>query len=229
MPRYAVIGLGRFGQELVHQLKRDRSNEVIALDRNIRPVEAIKQYADRAIRLDARHIEALREHDLGRVDAAIVCVADDLEANELAVIALKEMKVPLIVSRCATDTQSQILSAVGADVTTVPLTESARAIALRVTMPEGLRCLDLGGGQAVVYLPVFAGVESFALEKLALFREGVFVLGVERLQERRRAVQLRPAPTTLLSPGDVLLLAGPIDELRAAVGELLQGWIPAKT
>lgn len=228
MPRYAVIGLGRFGQEVVHQLKRDRRNEVIAIDRNIRPVEAIKQYADRAVRLDARHIEALRQHDLGRVDAAIVCVADDLEANELAVVALKEMNVRLIVSRCATERQSQILAAVGADVTTVPLAETARAIALRVTMPEGLKCIDLGGEQAVIYVPVFAGVAPFALETLDILQEGVFILGVERIDGKRRTVQLRPALTAQLSPGDVLLLAGPIPELRPAVEHLLQRWIATK-
>ncbi len=227
MARFAVIGLGRFGRALVHQIKRiSDSHQVIAVDRNIRPVEAIKDFADRSVRLDARHIEALRGQGLERVDVGIVCVSDDLEANELAVVALKQMNVPVVLSRCETEAQAQILTAVGADVTVVPLIESARALALRATFPRGLKTVDLGGGQAVVTLPITEGVESFPLESVALFREGVFVLGVERRQGKSRAVRLRPEPATQLAAGDHLLLAGPLSELRTVTRELLQSWEP---
>ncbi|MEQ8762443.1 MAG: TrkA family potassium uptake protein [Planctomycetota bacterium] len=223
MGRYAVIGLGRFGQELVRYLK-DRRHEVIAVDRNIRPVEAIKDYADRAVRLDARHIEALKEQGLERVDCAVVCIADDLEANELAVMALREMGVPMVVSRAGTETQAQILQAIGADVTVVPLAESARAVALRVTLPPQVWAIDIGFDHALVHLPVPSWVSPFRLESVESKKEGVRVLGVRRPEASGRRLQLRPEPGAEGAGGDLLILGGPQSALTEAIWERHQKW-----
>ncbi|MHC4286269.1 MAG: NAD-binding protein [Planctomycetota bacterium] len=59
MKRFAVIGLGRFGQKLAIALAMSGA-EVIAIDRNRDEIELIRDQVSLAVRLDSTDEEALK-------------------------------------------------------------------------------------------------------------------------------------------------------------------------
>lgn len=113
MARFLVIGLGRFGASLAETLN-DNGCEVIAVDRNMDNVAAIKDRVAYAMQLDASDTEALRSLEVTTCTAAIVSMGEDFESSVECVAALKEAGVAKVIARARTARQGRILLAVGA-------------------------------------------------------------------------------------------------------------------
>lgn len=111
--RYLVIGLGRFGSALARSLAQ-RGCEVVAVDRDMAMVDAIKDRVGYAVQLDGSDPTALASVDASECQAALVCMGEGFEASVLTVAALKETGVRTIVARAMTARQGRILKAVGA-------------------------------------------------------------------------------------------------------------------
>ena len=76
MQKFAVIGLGRFGQRLARALAASGA-EVIAIDRNPRLVESVRDDVTLAVRLDSTDSEALGAQGVADVDLAVVGIGED--------------------------------------------------------------------------------------------------------------------------------------------------------
>ncbi len=108
MRQIAVIGLGRFGSTIAHTLS-DKGVEVIAIDVDKEKVEDIKDYVSVAVSIDSTDEKALKAIGVDNVDAAIVCIGDNVEANLLTTSVLKKMGVRNIFARAMDNLQAQIL------------------------------------------------------------------------------------------------------------------------
>ena len=73
MKRFAVIGLGRFGQKLAIALAMSGA-EVIAIDKNREQIELIRDQVSHAVRLDSTEEEALKAQGVEKVDVAVVSI-----------------------------------------------------------------------------------------------------------------------------------------------------------
>jgi len=71
MRRFAVIGLGRFGQKLAIALAMSGA-EVIAIDKNRDAIELITDQVSHAVRLDSTDEEALKAQGVDKMDVAII-------------------------------------------------------------------------------------------------------------------------------------------------------------
>jgi trk system potassium uptake protein TrkA len=111
--RYLIIGLGRFGAALAESLA-EQGAEVIAVDRDMAMVDAVKHKVAYAIELDATDAQALLSVDPLRCRAAIVAIGENFEATVMTLAALKEVGVRDIVARSRSARESRILQAVGA-------------------------------------------------------------------------------------------------------------------
>ena len=116
MKRFAVIGLGRFGEKLAIALSMSGA-EVIAIDKDRMIIEDIRDQVTQAVRLDSTDEDALKAQGIDKVDVAIVGMGERGRAFEsaiLTVVNLKAMGVPQIYARAADLTSGQVFSAVGA-------------------------------------------------------------------------------------------------------------------
>jgi trk system potassium uptake protein TrkA len=111
--RYLIIGLGRFGAALAESLA-EQGAEVIAVDRDMAMVDAVKSKVAYAIELDATDPQALLSIDPLKCRAAIVAIGENFEATVLTLAALKEVGVRDIIARSRSARESRILQAVGA-------------------------------------------------------------------------------------------------------------------
>jgi len=149
MKRFLIIGLGRFGRRLARALT-EAGQEVIAADKTEDLVERVRDEVALAVRLDATDEEPLKAQEVGDVDAAVVSIGEDFEANVLATTTLKAMGVPKVISRASTGTQRRILRRVGADEVILPEEEVADRLARQLVNPNIVEHLSLSEGHSLV-------------------------------------------------------------------------------
>lgn len=138
--RFLVVGLGRFGTALAESLGR-QGVEVIAVDRNMASVDAVKDQVALAAELDATDPRALASIEAQTCAAAIVAIGEDFEAAVLTVAALKEAGVPKIIARARSAREGRILAAVGASKTIEIESEMGRQLGATLAagdLPVGL-------------------------------------------------------------------------------------------
>lgn len=213
MQRFAVIGLGRFGEHLAKALTSS-GDEVIGIDRDAELVDNIRDEVAVAVRLDGTDRAALEAQGVGEVDAAIVGIGEDFESSALTVAALKEMGVPRIVARAMTPTQASILRKVGADEIAYAEQESALRWARRLTLPNLKQYVELGEDHALVYMTAPAPLCGKSLAELDLRKKfGVNVVAVQHGSSGEAGAFAVPAPDTVIRPGDVLIVVGSSEHL----------------
>lgn len=133
--RYLIIGLGRFGAALAASLA-EQGAEVIAVDRDMAMVDAVKQRVAYALELDATDPQALLSVDPLKCRAAIVAIGENFEATVLTLAALKEVGVRDIIARSRSARESRILQAVGATEVIELEAEMGRTFGRRLSRPE---------------------------------------------------------------------------------------------
>lgn len=222
-PKFAVIGLGRFGSQLPETLTQNGA-QVLAIDRNRDVVDALKDRVALAVRLDSTDPEALRSQGIDQVDAAVVGIGEDFESAVLTVSALKSFGVPRIVCRAESAIRGRIVSQVGADSTVNPEAESAVRWAHRLMLPDLKDYVELGEGYSIIQIsapPAFHHKspgelrlrQAFHVTLVAIKRVVKVEEGGERRETEMQAINI-PEPDTKILPTDVLVLVGSNESLN---------------
>ncbi len=222
MERFAVIGLGRFGSRLAKNLAASGA-EVIAIDRDRRIVEELRDQVTLAIAMDATDEQALKIQGIDQVDCAVVGVGHNFEANALATVLLKSMRVKRVISRSGNDMQAQILRRIGADSVVSPEDEAADRWAHRLMAPFVIDHQEIAENYALIQMAVPESWQSKTLAELDLRRKHKVTVvairrrlqtssesGVDSYEERIVDV---PLPSSRLTSEDTLVIAGFNDDL----------------
>jgi trk system potassium uptake protein TrkA len=222
MKRFMVVGLGRFGRRLAQELTR-AGHEVIAVDIREEIVERMRDEVALAIRLDATDPEPLKAQGVDQLDAAVVSIGDDFEANALATANLKSLGVPEVVSRAATEIQRRILLRIGADRVIFPEDEMAIRLAGHLANPNILEHLELAAGHSLVQVRAPAEWVNRTLGQIDLRRKHeVNLVAIKRAvktttPEGEETVEEQvldlPMAHTMIRDGDILVLVGSTDSL----------------
>lgn len=217
MERFAVIGLGRFGSRLARNLSAQGA-EVIAIDRDRRVVEELRDQVTLAVALDATDEAALRLQGVDQVDCAVVCMGHNFEANALSTVLLKNLRVNKVISRSANDMQARILSRIGADSVVNPEDESSDRWTNRLLSPFIIDHVELGEGYAIVQMPTPEAWRGKSLAELDLRnRHNVTIVAIKRrtpsaspsgAEETEERVVDLPQPSSYLTADDLLVIAG---------------------
>lgn len=211
--RFAIIGLGRFGQRLAIGLA-EAGQEVIAIDTDRSLVEQIRDKVDLAVALDATDEQALSGHGVDEVDVAVVSMGDSFEANVLVTRLCKDLGIERVFSRAVLPIHERVLRRVGADDVINPEHESADRWISRLVTPQFLKQFPLEDGYSIVELPTPDDWAGQTLAELRPNRQfGVHVLAVKAQVEGRTMLQL-PKADQPLAPGAVLLIMGHVDDLQ---------------
>jgi len=220
--RYAVIGLGRFGNVLARRLAASGA-EVIAIDMDKNLIEEIQESVSLAIRMDATDEKALRAQGIDKIDVAIVSMGQCFEASTLVTVILKQLGVAHVITRATTATRAKILKLIGADEIISPEEESAQRLAQRLLTPHIIDYLELAGGSKLVQVlapkvmqnKTIAQVDfrrKYGVNIIALKKRKVTVneKGEEKVTEKIIDV---PLPDDVIEDGDVLYVTGKDDKI----------------
>ena len=86
--RIIVFGLGRFGSRLARELESSRI-EVVAVDRNGRLVEDIKDDVSVAVQMDSTNEEAMLAQNVGETDVCVIAIGEGFESTLLTTLIAK--------------------------------------------------------------------------------------------------------------------------------------------
>jgi trk system potassium uptake protein TrkA len=151
---------------------------------------------------------------LQEFDAAIVSIAENLEASVLATMLLKRLGVPRVVAKASGDLHSEILRRVGADQVVFPERDAGISLAHGWTSRSILDSLDVVEGYSVhrVLAPSqFVGKTIGDLDVHARFGVHLFILA------RDSEVSVFPGADQIIRAGDLILLAGKTSDVERAL------------
>lgn len=205
MKLFVVMGLGQFGRHTAMTLYESGS-DVLAMDEDAARVERIKNHVGQAVCMDATDPAALDAMQVGQADAAVVAFGEvQLEASILACAALRDLGVPKVVVRSSAETHGRILKRVGAHHVVYPEKQMGRQLAGSLLVDSMLEETTLPTGQVVAEVPLAPAHAGKTVQDLQLpTRHRLVVIGL-RHQQQWQGI---PAPETVLSAGDVLVVVG---------------------
>ena len=217
MRNIAVIGLGGFGSSLARELT-EKGIEVLAIDRDRDPVDAIKDSVTHAATLSSTDEDALRAVGIQNVDVAVVCIGEDVEANLLTTILLKKMGVHRIWTRALSPLQQEIIKMLEVDNIINLEEEMGSIVATSLASTNITRHIPLAKGHSIVELQVpaeFVGKTLRALDPRNKFSINIvavkkMVPGISDQGERivEELIEDVPQPDDVLEETDRLLVVG---------------------
>ena len=204
MKSYVVIGLGRFGSALALQLCKQGA-EVLAMDIREDLVQQVAGDVTHAVTADAQDKEVLRALGVRDFECAIVAIGDDLAASVLAVMNLKELGVPYIVSKAHDTTHSRVLEKLGVDRVVIPEKEHAQRLARSLHSHNVLDYIELSEDYGILEIPAPKSWIGKTLKELNVRAKlGVNIIAVENGQK----TNVSPSADYAIQPGDVMVVLG---------------------
>lgn len=148
MFQFAVIGLGRFGTQVV-RLLYESGHTVLAIDIGAAAVQRIKDHATQAVVLDARNKERLQALGIRDFDVVVISLGERLEASALVALHLKEIGVKRLIAKAGSDDHAKLLQLIGVDEIITPERQAAERLAHRMINAGVLDYIPLGAGYGI--------------------------------------------------------------------------------
>ena len=215
-----IVGLGRFGSEIVTALWKSAGIETIALDTQAEAVDEVKAVSDAAFVGDATDPKVLRGIGAAECDVAIVTFGENFEGTVLCVSELKRLGVKEIVARVATSATANVLLAVGATRVVHLEREMGRRVAVELVTPIAGDLLEFAHAHQL-YPWVAAGplVGSTLAEAELRKRHGITVLGYRRADVSSNRFEVA-GPNYKITKGDVLMVVGETSAIQRFVTQM---------
>lgn len=216
--RYAVIGLGQFGNAIAKQLA-DRGAEVLAIDNSENHIQAIRDEVAHAVTLDATDQKALMAQGLEDMDAVVVAIGEDFESLLLATVYLIELKVERIIARANGPQQRMILEKMGIKEILSPEDEVGKVVAERLLNPNILSFLQLPDDYEIVEIVTPKGIVNRSLDEVDLRNKYKLNLVTIKREfvvkgEKEQHVLGVPSSKTVLAETDTLVVFGQFQDIE---------------
>ena len=222
MRRVGVVGAGRFGMALAQSLA-ETGIEVVLVDRNGSLVQAAAKSGIGAVQGDATNPLTLEEAGFRECDVAVVAIGSNIEASTLATANCKEIGVPTVVAKAASELHGKILSKIGADQVVYPDRDSAHRLAHTISTRGAFDLLEISEGCSIAEINVPESCKDKTLAQADLRKKtGVTVLCIRRLDEnpkKPRAIVI-PGPNDQIHADDKLIVFGTMKQIDALTDEV---------
>lgn len=212
----AVIGLGQLGVSLATTLYR-LGHDVLAVDTDEKNVQSIASQITHAVQADATNETVLRELGIGNFDIAIVTTSA-IDNSVLSTILLKKLGVPYIIARADSELHGSILEKIGADKVVYPEHEMGTGIAHVLTLGDVIDYIPVVPGYGVLKLTAPSYFIRKTLSGLGFGSKGKWGVAVLLIQ-REKEVILTPSYEETVKSGDILVVAGNVDNLEELFAE----------
>ncbi|NBW73032.1 MAG: TrkA family potassium uptake protein [Microbacteriaceae bacterium] len=203
-----VIGLGRFGGALAQELV-ELGREVLGIDSDEARVQEYANYLTHVVETDPTNEEALRDLGVQDFDAAVVAISSSIETSILTASILMQLGVKQVWAKAATEAHGRILSQIGVHHVVYPDSDMGKRIAHQVGGDQ-LDYVQIDEGFVLAKTRASADLAGQTLEQLGFRRRnGIIVIATSGTDNHYEAA----GPSTLISEGDYLIVAGPKDKI----------------
>ena len=199
MKSVLLIGLGRFGMNLVHKLN-ELGHEVMAIDINEERVNDALPFVTNAQIGDTTDREFL------------VAIAHDFESAMITTNTVKEMGAPKVISRACSDIQEKLLKKIGADIIVYPEKQVAHWTALRYTLDTVFDYFELSDGFAIYEVSVPDNWQNKTIVDLNIRKK--YHLNILAIKEADGRLNVMVGSETKFAKGQRLLVLGKTEDIR---------------
>jgi trk system potassium uptake protein TrkA len=214
--RFAVIGLGQFGESIARTLS-DSGAEVLAIDIDLDKVEAIKDDVAYAVALDSTDVKALKAQNIQDMDAVVVAIGENFEGLLLTTVLLLELEVERIIARAANAQQRMILEKMGIKEILSPEETVGKTVAEMLLHPNMKSFLPLPDDYEIVEINTPNRVVDQTISEIGLREKyNLNLITVKRLYDEKVEGELKqvehiigvPRADTFLKETDIMILLG---------------------
>lgn len=207
----AVIGLGRFGSTIAKMLA-SMNHEVLGVDIDPEVVQKISPFITHAIVADTTDEEAIKALALSQFDIVIVAIGDNIQANLMTSMLLKEMNMPYVVSKAENALQGKMLKKMGVDKVIYPEYDVAQRLAQSLTRDHVMDYLQLSKNISLIEIKMPTFLVGANLKDSNLREKyNLNAVGIRRGED----LEVPPNPITILGEDDKLLVIGNNSDLDA--------------
>ncbi len=146
---FAILGMGRYGQELANALYNNGADVLIA-DEDSELINQLSSNATYAVCTDLTEPDNLEDLGLSNMDVVVICMSRHVEASVMCAMFAKEAGVPLVVAKAGSERMGRLLMKVGADKITYVEEESARRAANHLVSDNILEYFDLSDNLCMI-------------------------------------------------------------------------------
>lgn len=201
--QFVVIGLGRFGSSVAKTLMK-LGHEVLALDKHEQAVQSIMNEVTQAVQADAREEETLRALGVRNLDVGIVAIGDDLEANILITLMLKEMGIPYVVAKAQSVQHGKVLEKIGADKIVYPEQDMGIRLANNLSRTNVMDFIELSLDYSIFEIIAPTQFINKTLGKLNL--RAVYKVNVVAIKKGADQIVIAPGANSVVEEKDILVI-----------------------
>lgn len=202
--QYAVIGLGRFGTSVARTLY-DYGHEVLAIDNDAERVQRLSNEFTHIIQADTTDENTLKEIGIRNFDAAVVAIGENVQANILTTLQLKELGVKYIIVKAQNLLHGKMLEKIGADKVIYPERDMGKRVAHNLMFTNVLEHIELSPklGLVEVTAPQSLLQKSLAESNLRA-KFGINVVAIKRDEN----LIVSPLAEEKIIANDILIVVG---------------------
>ncbi|MGI6435858.1 MAG: potassium channel family protein [Syntrophomonadaceae bacterium] len=202
--QFAILGLGRFGFSLVRELSR-MGLDVLAVDADPNRVNNARDIATYAVEADTTDENVLKALGIRNFDVVVVAIGENIQSNILTTILLKDMGVPMVVSKAQNNLHGKVLEKIGTDLVVYPERDMAVRVAHSLLTKSVIDHINLSSEYSILEIitpSLFVGKslrESNIREK-----HNVNIIAIKRGDE----IIVNPTPQETIVAKDILVVLG---------------------
>jgi trk system potassium uptake protein len=202
--QYAVIGLGRFGGRVVEMLAK-AGHYVLAIDKSPEKIAYYSDIATHAVEADTTNESVLKDLGIHNMQTVVVGIGDDIQANIMTSMILKELGVAYIISKARNSIHGNILKKIGINKIVFPERDSGTRVAHNLISHRVLDYVDLSDSLGIIEMvapPPFINKTLNQIDCRKHFNATIISI------KRNKNLLNIPDEDVMILDGDVLIITG---------------------
>jgi len=208
---FAVIGLGRFGSNLAETLHSMGYN-VLGVDVDTEKVQDNVDNCTHVVQADATDEDTLNSLGVSNFEVAVVSIGHNLEASALVTLSVKELGVPMVISKASTETHGKLLQRVGADRVVFPERDMGVRLANHLALDNIVDFLEVTPDVSIIEANTTPQMHGHTLRDLQL--RAKYDINVVAIRRDNGEVEVSPGGDDPVQEGDILIVLGENEAVR---------------
>ena len=206
---YGIIGLGRFGAALAHELANSGA-DLVVLDRDEEKIREMREYTENAFIVKNLDKKTLEETGIHHCNIVILCIGEQLDVSILTTLNLVSLGIPRVIAKAASAQHGEILEKLGAEIV-YPERDIAVRLARRLEASHVLDYIQLSEKLNIskLVVPAAAGGKT-VMDVNFRGKFGVNIIAIENSKTLHESVR----PDYVFESGDILFVSGTRDGLN---------------
>ncbi len=213
MKSFCIIGLGKLGQTLAQTLSAV-GKEVLIIDIDADKVNMLADSVTNAIIGDATNDAVIHAAGIADYECAVICIVENVNANILLTLKLKELGIKKVVARAVNDGHRRVLEKVGADMIIFPERDMGERLAFTLAHDKVIDFMEFKGFQIAEITVPEKWIGKTVLDLDVRKKYGINVIAVT---DKEGQVSVTPSAARQFKSGDIISIVGSDEQIRACL------------